>query len=203
MRIVGFRYDHTGRVHDMVFYSDDDQKYINCSTTEDLNVFVNKDNKEIEKILEYLNCPEEVYYIQETNLSDKIEDILSLRVYYNSEGHLSSVQDSEVIDLEGLDHIQVSPDLFKVIKDKPRRLDKANIDGRVYTIEDKNLFIAYDPVPIQALDLGTLVRNNANALAMTKVELMKSNAVTSMLVQEIASMKVQLMKLTNASTETK
>ena len=203
MRIVGFRYDQTGKVHDMVFYNDDDQKYINCSTTEDLNVFVNKDNKEIEKILEYLNCPEEVYYIQEKNLNDKIEDILSLRVYYNSEGHLSSVQDSEVIDLDGLDHIQVSPDLFKAIKNKPRRLDKANIDGRVYTLEDQSLFVTYDPVPIQALDLGTLVRNNATALAMTKVELMKANAITSMLIKEIASMKVQLMELTNANKETK
>lgn len=222
MKICGFRYDkETKIINGLVFYKENLEdgtiEYFNDEVSENECVFKATIDKVglIEEIINILNEPEELVYLESNTLDNSIYDILAKRIKYDSKGHLSNLLDSEVIDLEGLESINLDINLFNKIKNKPHKLVSLEIKD-FYTIEDIDSFVEYDIIPVNEYDVRKILDENSKTLANTKIQLiqyqdisqnlsrelaksklenMKVNGINNKLAKEIAAMKIELMEL--------
>ncbi|MGU8433806.1 hypothetical protein ACV3R5_10650 [Clostridium perfringens] len=201
MKICGFRYDkETKIINGLVFYKenleDGTMEYFNDEVSEKEFVFKANIDKVglIEEIINILNEPEELVYLESNTLDNSIYDILAKRIKYDSKGHLSNLLDSEVIDLEGLESINLDINLFNKIKNKPHKLVSLEIKD-FYTSEDIDSFVEYDIIPVNEYDVRKILDENSKTLAKSKLENMKVNGINNKLAKEIAAMKIELMEL--------
>ncbi|ELU5587501.1 hypothetical protein SCB17_001933 [Clostridium perfringens] len=201
MKICGFRYDkETKIINGLVFYKENLEdgtiEYFNDEVSEKECVFKANIDKVglIEEIINILNEPEELVYLESNTLDNSIYDILAKRIKYDSKGHLSNLLDSEVIDLEGLESINLDINLFNKIKNKPHKLVSLEIKD-FYTSEDIDSFVEYDIIPVNEYDVRKILDENSKTLAKSKLENMKVNGINNKLAKEIAAMKIELMEL--------
>ncbi len=201
MKICGFRYDkETKIINGLVFYKenleDGTMEYFNDEVSEKEFVFKANIDKVglIEEIINILNEPEELVYLESNTLDNSIYDILAKRIKYDSKDHLSNLLDSEVIDLEGLESINLDINLFNKIKNKPHKLVSLEIKD-FYTSEDIDSFVEYDIIPVNEYDVRKILDENSKTLAKSKLENIKVNGINNKLAKEIAAMKIELMEL--------
>lgn len=201
MKIIGFTYDkETKIIKDLVFYKENLEdgtiEYFNDEVSGKECIFKATIDKVdlIGEIINILNEPEELVYLESNVLNNSIADILAKRIRYNSEGHLSNLLDSEVIDLEGLEIINLDINLFNKIKNKPHKLVNLEIKD-VYTIEDIDSFAEYDSIPVNEYDVRKILDENSKTLASTKVQLMQSQAISQNLSKELAKSKLENMQI--------
>lgn len=222
MKICGFRYDkETKIINGLVFYKENLEdgtiEYFNDEVSEKECVFKTTTDKVdlIGEVINILNEPEELVYLESNTLDNSMYDILAKRIKYDSKGHLSNLLDSEVIDLEGLESINVDINLFNKIKNKPHKLVSLEIKD-FYTIEDIDSFVEYDIIPVNEYDVRKILDENSKTLANTKIQLiqyqdisqnlsrelaksklenMKVNGINNKLAKELAAMKIELMEL--------
>lgn len=201
MKICGFRYDkETKIINGLVFYKENLEdgtiEYFNDEVSEKECVFKTTTDKVdlIGEVINILNEPEELVYLESNTLDNSIYDILAKRIKYDSKGHLSNLLDSEVIDLEGLESINLDINLFNKIKNKPHKLISLEIKD-FYTIEDIDSFAEYDSIPVNEYDVRKILDENSKTLANTKVQLMQSQAISQNLSRELAKSKLENMKV--------
>lgn len=201
MKIIGFRYNkETKIIKDLVFYKENLEdgtiEYFNDEVSERECIFKATIDKVdlIGEVINLLNEPEELVYLESNVLSNNIADILAKRIRYDSKGHLSNLLDSEVIDLEGLESINLDINLFNKIKNKPHKLVNLEIKD-IYTIEDIDSFIEYESIPINQYDVKKILDENSKTLANTKVQLMQSQVISQNLSKELAKSKVENMQI--------
>ena len=196
MKIVGFKYNNETKIVKSLIFKDK-EKFINNDETTLENSFIVNENKYdiIQELFDIINDPEELIYL-ESNLNISLNDILAKKIYYDKKGHLSNLNKSEVIDIDGLESIKVSLDLFKKIEDKPHKLNLKQIkENNFYGLNDIGLFTEYNPLEIENLNLDDLLNETNKSLAEAKIELMEQKKVNNELISEIANLKIELMKI--------
>lgn len=205
MKIIGFRYDkETKIIKDLVFYKENLEdgtiEYFNDEVSEKESVFkVTTDKVDFMKeLIDFLNEPEELVYLPNKKMLAGIGDIVAKKIYYNSEGHLSNLNGSEVIDLEGLKSINVYIGLFNKIKNKPHKIDLNKVKSKrsnFYDLKDIDSFIEYNPRCIENLDINNVLDKASKALVDTKIQLMRQQSFNNILISEIANLKIELMQM--------
>lgn len=196
MKIVGFKYDKESKiVKSLIFY--DGERFINNDDTSLENVFIASEDKYdiMQELFNIINDPEELVYL-ESILNINLNEIVAKKIYYDEKGHLSNLNGSEVIDLDGLENINLSLDLFKQIENKPHKLNlKKTKESNFYGLNDIALFTEYNPLEIENLNLDDVLNETNKSLAETKIELMEQKNINNELISEIANLKVELMQM--------
>lgn len=205
MNIIGFKYDkETKIIKELVFFKENIEdgtiEYINDEIDETENIFKTTIDKVdlIKELIDFLNEPEELVYLPNKKMVAGIGDIVAKKIYYDSEGHLSNLNDSEVIDLEGLKSINVYIGLFNKIKNKPHKIDLNKVKSKrsnFYDLKDIDSFIEYGPREIENLDVNKVLDKTSKALADTKIQLMQQQGFNNTLISEIANLKIELMQM--------
>lgn len=205
MNIIGFKYDkETKIIKELVFFKEniEDEKieYINDEIDETENIFKTTIDKVdlIKELIDFLNEPEELVYLPNKKMVAGVGDIVAKKIYYDSEGHLSNLNGSEVIDLEGLKSINVYRGLFNKIKNKPHKIDLNKVKSKrsnFYDLKDIDSFIEYGPREIENLDVNNVLDKTSKALADTKIQLMQQQGFNNTLISEIANLKIELMQM--------
>lgn len=205
MNIIGFKYDkETKIIKELLFFKENIEdgtiEYINDEIDETENIFKTTIDKVdlIKELIDFLNEPEELVYLPNKKMVAGIGDIVAKKIYYDSEGHLSNLNDSEVIDLEGLKSINVYIGLFNKIKNKPHKIDLNKVKSKrsnFYDLKDIDSFIEYGPREIENLDVINVLDKTSKALADTKIQLMQQQGFNNTLISEIANLKIELMKM--------
>lgn len=205
MNIIGFKYDKENKIiKELVFFKENIEdgtiEYINDEIDETENIFKTTIDKVdlIKELIDFLNEPEELVYLPNKKMVAGIGDIVAKKIYYNSEGHLSNLNGSEVIDLEGLKSINVYRGLFNKIKNKPHKIDLNKVKSKrsnFYDLKDIDSFIEYGPREIENLDVNKVLDKTSKALADTKIQLMQQQGFNNTLISEIANLKIELMQM--------
>ncbi|MDU7067840.1 MAG: hypothetical protein E6343_07685 [Clostridium perfringens] len=205
MNIIGFKYDkETKIIKELVFFKENIEdgtiEYINDEIDETENIFKTTIDKVdlIKELIDFLNEPEELVYLPNKKMVAGVGDIVAKKIYYDGEGHLSNLNDSEVIDLEGLKSINVYIGLFNKIKNKPHKIDLNKVKSKrsnFYDLKDIDSFIEYGPREIENLDVNKVLDKTSKALADTKIQLMQQQEFNNTLISEIANLKIELMKM--------
>lgn len=205
MNIIGFKYDkETKIIKELLFFKENIEdgtiEYINDEIDETENIFKTTIDKVdlIKELIDFLNEPEELVYLPNKKMVAGIGDIVAKKIYYDSEGHLSNLNDSEVIDLEGLKSINVYIGLFNKIKNKPHKIDLNKVKSKrsnFYDLKDIDSFIEYGPREIESLDINKVLDKASKALADTKIQLMQQQGFNNILISEIANLKIELMQM--------
>lgn len=205
MNIIGFKYDkETKIIKELVFFKENTEggtiEYINDEIDETESIFKTTIDKIdlISELIDFLNEPEELVYLSNKKIVSGIGDIVAKKIYYDSEGHLSNLNDSEVIDLEGLKSINVYIGLFNKIKNKPHKIDLNKVKSKrsnFYDLKDIDSFIEYGPREIENLDVNKVLDKTSKALADTKIQLMQQQGFNNTLISEIANLKIELMQM--------
>ncbi|NGT65606.1 hypothetical protein G6Z16_01690 [Clostridium perfringens] len=205
MNIIGFKYDkETKIIKELLFFKENIEdgtiEYINDEIDETENIFKTTIDKVdlIKELIDFLNEPEELVYLPNKKMVAGIGDIVAKKIYYDSEGHLSNLNDSEVIDLEGLKSINVYIGLFNKIKNKPHKIDLNKVKSKrsnFYDLKDIDSFIEYGPREIENLDVNNVLDKTSKALADTKIQLMQQQGFNNTLISEIANLKIELMQM--------
>lgn len=205
MNIIGFKYDkETKIIKELVFFKENIEdgtvEYINDAINETEGIFKTTIDKIdlIRELIDFLNEPEELVYLPNKKMVSGIGDIVAKKIYYDGEGHLSNLNDSEVIDLEGLKSINVYIGLFNKIKNKPHKIDLNKVKSKrsnFYDLKDIDSFIEYGPREIENLDINKVLDKTSKVLADTKIQLMQQQGFNNTLISEIANLKIELMKL--------
>lgn len=205
MNIIGFKYDkETKIIKELLFFKENIEdgtiEYINDEIDETENIFKTTIDKVdlIKELIDFLNEPEELVYLPNKKMVAGIGDIVAKKIYYDSEGHLSNLNDSEVIDLEGLKSINVYIGLFNKIKNKPHKIDLNKVKSKrsnFYDLKDIDSFIEYGPREIENLDVINVLDKTSKALVDTKIQLMQQQGFNNTLISEIANLKIELMKM--------
>ncbi|XZM32768.1 hypothetical protein ACSXAY_12685 [Clostridium perfringens] len=196
MKIVGFKYDKESKIVTSLIFKEE-EKFINNDETSLENVFIANENRYdiMQELFNIINEPEELICL-ESSLNISLNEILAKKIYYDKKGHLSNLNKSEVIDIEGLESINVSLDLFKKIKDKPHKLNlKKTKENNFYGLNDISLFIEYNPLDVETLNLDEVINKTNKSLAETKIELMEQKNINNELISEIANLKIELMQV--------
>ncbi|EDT16383.1 hypothetical protein [Clostridium perfringens] len=196
MKIVGFKYNKETKIVTSLIFKDK-EKFINNDETSLENVFIANENQYdiMQELFNIINDPEELIYL-ESSLNISLNEILAKKIYYDKKGHLSNLNKSEVIDIEGLESINVSLDLFKQIEDKPHKLNlKKTKENNFYGLNDISLFIEYNPLDVETLNLDEVINKTNKSLAETKIELMEQKNINNELISEIANLKIELMQV--------
>lgn len=205
MNIIGFKYDkETKIIKELVFFKENIEdgtiEYINDEIDETESIFKTTIDKIdlISELIDFLNEPEELVYLPNKKMVSGIGDIVAKKIYYDGEGHLSNLNDSEVIDLEGLKSINVYIGLFNKIKNKPHKIDLNKVKSKrsnFYDLKDIDSFIEYGPREIENLDVNKVLDKTSKALADTKIQLMQQQGFNNTLISEIANLKIELMQM--------
>lgn len=205
MNIIGFKYDkETKIIKELVFFKENIEdgtiEYINDEIDETENIFKTTIDKVdlIKELIDFLNEPEELVYLPNKKMVAGVGDIVAKKIYYDSEGHLSNLNGSEVIDLEGLKSINVYRGLFNKIKNKPHKIDLNKVKSKrsnFYDLKDIDSFIEYSPREIENLDVNKILDKTSKALADTKIQLMQQQGFNNTLISEIANLKIELMQM--------
>lgn len=205
MNIIGFKYDkETKIIKELVFFKENIEdgtiEYINDDIDETENIFKTTIDKVdlIKELIDFLNEPEELVYLPNKKMVAGVGDIVAKKIYYDSEGHLSNLNGSEVIDLEGLKSINVYRGLFNKIKNKPHKIDLNKVKSKrsnFYDLKDIDSFIEYSPREIENLDVNKILDKTSKALADTKIQLMQQQGFNNTLISEIANLKIELMQM--------
>lgn len=205
MNIIGFKYDKkTKIIKELVFFKENIEdgtvEYINDAINETEGIFKTTIDKIdlIRELIDVLNEPEELVYLPNKKMISGIGDIVAKKIYYDSEGHLSNLNNSEVIDLEGLESINIYIGLFNKIKNKPHKIDLNKVKSKrsnFYDLKDIDSFIEYGPREIENLDINKVLDKTSKTLADTKIQLMQQQGFNNTLISEIANLKIELMKM--------
>lgn len=205
MNIIGFKYDkETKIIKELVFFKENIEdgtvEYINDAINETEGIFKTTIDKIdlIRELIDFLNEPEELVYLPNKKMISGIGDIVAKKIYYDSEGHLSNLNNSEVIDLEGLESINIYIGLFNKIKNKPHKIDLNKVKSKrsnFYDLKDIDSFIEYGPREIENLDINKVLDKTSKTLADTKIQLMQQQGFNNTLISEIANLKIELMKM--------
>ncbi|BDU83489.1 hypothetical protein [Clostridium perfringens] len=205
MNIIGFKYDkETKIIKELVFFKENIEDgtidYINDEINETESIFKTTIDKVdlIKGLIDFLNEPEELVYLPNKKMVAGIGDIVAKKIYYDGEGHLSNLNGSEVIDLEGLKSINVYIGLFNKIKNKPHKIDLNKVKSKrsnFYDLKDIDSFIEYGPREIENLDVNKVLDKTSKALADTKIQLMQQQGFNNTLISEIANLKIELMQV--------
>lgn len=205
MNIIGFKYDkETKIIKELVFFKENIEDgtidYINDEIDETESIFKTTIDKVdlMKELIDFLNEPEELVYLPNKKMVAGIGDIVAKKIYYDGEGHLSNLNNSEVIDLEGLNSINVYIGLFNKIKNKPHKIDLNKVKSKrsnFYDLKDIDSFIEYGPREIENLDVNKVLDKTSKALADTKIQLMQQQGFNNTLISEIANLKIELMQM--------
>ena len=205
MNIIGFKYDkETKIIKELVFFKENIEDgtidYINDEINETESIFKTTIDKVdlIKGLIDFLNEPEELVYLPNKKMVAGIGDIVAKKIYYDGEGHLSNLNGSEVIDLEGLKSINVYIGSFNKIKNKPHKIDLNKVKSKrsnFYDLKDIDSFIEYGPREIENLDVNKVLDKTSKALADTKIQLMQQQGFNNTLISEIANLKIELMQV--------
>ncbi|WP_419867372.1 hypothetical protein [Clostridium perfringens] len=205
MNIIGFKYDkETKIIKELIFFKENIEdrtiEYINDDIDETESIFKTTIDKVdlIKELIDFINEPEELVYLPNKKMVAGIGDIVAKKIYYDSEGHLSNLSGSEVIDLEGLKSINIYIGLFNKIKNKPHKIDLNKVKSKrsnFYDLKDIDSFIEYGQIDIENLDINKVLDKTSKALADTKIQLMQQQEFDNTLISEIATLKIELMQI--------